>query len=86
MVAKEEQETNWFLRSREERRRTKKLNLDLDHLSPSLIKNMQVPALLTFAVASNTDVLNAIIKRVITEEDGDGERKVDSRFSSRQLF
>ena len=35
-------------------------------IDPSLIKSKktQIPALLTFAVASNTDVLNSIIKRV----------------------
>ena len=41
------------------------LNLDLLCFRPSLShQKHQVPAILTFAVASNTDVLNAIIKRV----------------------
>lgn len=55
-----------IFRSRKKRRRTKKLSTSTSSVfgPPSLIKNMQVPAILTFAVASNTDVLNAIIKRV----------------------
>lgn len=55
----------------------KRKNLNLDPLS-SVSNHTQVPALLTFAVASNTEVLNTIIKRV-RAGGGDGEKEKAGR-------
>jgi hypothetical protein len=73
------QERKSFIRStatsvnaRWRRRRPKKL--DLLNLCFDL-STYQVPALLTIAVASNTEVLNSIIKKVRIEEEREEERE-----------